>query len=484
MPVAPYKAKFIQHLLDAGALKIGGPYSLKSGRLSPWFVNTGAVSDGTGLAALSDAYAAAILDKVGEGNFDGVVGIPEKGKLFVGAVAMQLAAKGKNATYTSWRKEAKTYGEATKADASELEKRQKEVLLGAMIPTGSRPVLVDDVITDGASKVWAIETLRGLTQDVRVPGLIIAADRQEMSPMGGSAIVDFTREHRVPVYAVVDAVDVFSYLKGEEKLAPADETAFLNYFRAWGTPELRKSLGITNPNLIEGRYLIPACDTTDLEKFEEVVRATAENERVAGYKIGFMLGLTHGLSRVAEVARTHTPDKRLIYDHQKAGTDIGDVRMARNFTQTVQRAGFDTIILFPLSGPVTQTAWTGEALQTGLNVIVGGHMTHSGYVARDGGYLRDDAPEEIYRRAARHGVTNFVVPGNKLEEVLKYRRILKEEGLENPALFAPGFIAQGGDISETGRAAGENFGAIVGSALMDSTDVKTTAEELTRQLAA
>ena len=182
-----------------------------------------------------------------------------------------------------------------------------------------------------------------------------------------------------------------------------------------------------------------------------------------------------------EIVKTKAPNKKVIYDHQKAGTDIGDVEMGRKFASTLKNAGVDTVIFFPQSGPVTQTAWTGEALQAGLGVIIGGHMTHKGYVASDRGYLRDDAPEEIYRRAARHGISNFVVPGNKPELIAKYKEVIESEGV-TPAFYAPGFIAQNGVISDAGKAAGDNFHAIVGRDIVNAKDMKAQAVKLTSQL--
>jgi orotidine-5'-phosphate decarboxylase len=83
------------------------------------------------------------------------------------------------------------------------------------------------------------------------------------------------------------------------------------------------------------------------------------------------------------------------------------------------------------------------------------------------------SPEQIYTIAAQNGVTNFVVPGNKTEFVLKYRKLSEELlGKGNFTLYAPGFISQGGDISETGKVAGENWHAIVGSAIYNAEGVE------------
>ena len=92
------------------------------------------------------------------------------------------------------------------------------------------------------------------------------------------------------------------------------------------------------------RSVIPACDVATLEQFEALVQQTADIPGIGGYKIGFELGLGYGLPRVVEIARKHT-QKPLIYDHQKAGTDIPEI--GSNFAGVMRRAGIEAAILFP-----------------------------------------------------------------------------------------------------------------------------------------
>lgn len=109
-----------------------------------------------------------------------------------------------------------------------------------------------------------------------------------------------------------------------------------------------------------------------------------------------------------------------------------------------------------------------------LPMIVGGIMTHPKFLVSEGGYIADEAVEKIYRLACHWGVTNFVVPGTKLHWVKKVREILVEElGDGNFVLWAPGFITQGGDISECGQVAGAFWHGIVGGGIYN----KPTAEE-------
>ncbi|MDI6721510.1 MAG: orotidine 5'-phosphate decarboxylase [Candidatus Aenigmarchaeota archaeon] len=479
--VEAYKAQFIQFLLDREVLKIGGPYELKSKRLSPYFLKLDEVSDGEGLNKLGDAYADAILANIIPGNFDGVIGIPNKAHVFGPAIPMALARKGANKAYSSWRDKPKTYGDATALGQAPRDLRQSEYILGAKIPDGSRQILADDVMTAGDSKEDALKMIDFLAEGVVIPALVIAANRQEIDEYGENAIESFSKRHDIPVIYPISVGDIFDYLKESDKLSPHDGKAFMAYLRSWGTKEAREKYGLKSGHLIEGRSVIPACDTDSMELFEEVVKETAGNSKIGGYKIGFELGLNHSLPKVVETARRYTTDKKIIYDHQKAGTDIGDVQMARKFAKTLKNAGVDAVIFFPQSGPVTQTAWTGEALQEGLHVIIGGHMTHKGYLESEHGYIRDSAPEEIYRRTARHGINSFVVPGNKTEFVEMYKKIVESEG-SDPEFFAPGFITQGGSISEAGKVAGDNFHAIVGRDLMNAENKKEKAGQLTSQL--
>jgi orotidine-5'-phosphate decarboxylase len=219
--------------------------------------------------------------------------------------------------------------------------------------------------------------------------------------------------------------------------------------------------------------LMPACDL-DLSSFENLVRDTADLPFISGYKIGFGLGLGYGLPKVVEVARRYT-DKPLIYDHQKAATDIPATGTL--FAKTMKEAGIDVAILFPQAGPTTQLAWT-EALQAeGVGVIVGGWMSHHGYTSAEGGHLSRNGILRIYQDAAKAGVTEFVGPGNKPDIVAELRALLEAEGI-SPTFYMPGLITQGGSISEAGAAAGESWHAIVGRAITTSSDFRQACIDL------
>ena len=225
------------------------------------------------------------------------------------------------------------------------------------------------------------------------------------------------------------------------------------------------------------KSVIPACDVP-LPLFKKLLRETADIDAIGAYKIGFLLGLGYGLPRVVEIARKYT-EKPLIYDHQKAGTDIPDT--GKLFAKTVKQAGIDAIILLPQAGPETGRAWIDAAMEEDLGVIVGGLMTHQKYLCSEGGYIADEAILDMYLTASEAGVCNFVVPGNRPEEIQRIRKALEANGFP-PTFYAPGFITQGGSISDAANVAGDCWHAIVGRALYEADDIREAALRLSKQL--
>ena len=146
------------------------------------------------------------------------------------------------------------------------------------------------------------------------------------------------------------------------------------------------------PILDTERSIIPACDVS-LGKLENLVQEIDHFPEISSYKVGFFLAMNYGLPRVVDTIRKHS-DKPVIYDHQKAATDIP--AMGEKFIDACKRSGVDAVILFPQAGPVTQEAWIKAAQDSGMGVIVGGEMTHPGYLQSDEGYIADDAPRVIY----------------------------------------------------------------------------------------
>ncbi|NPA38529.1 MAG: hypothetical protein GXN99_01910 [Candidatus Nanohaloarchaeota archaeon] len=173
----------------------------------------------------------------------------------------------------------------------------------------------------------------------------------------------------------------------------------------------------------QDRSIIVACDVLEVEQYEKIVRETHTHPVIGGYKIGFSLALKYGLPAIVELTRSYT-NKPIIYDHQKAGTDIPYT--GKLFMAVMREAGIDSVILFPLTGPKTLEEWIKAAHANDLHVIVGGLMTHHQFLSNEGCYIceGDKGVYAIYKQAAELGIKDFVVPGNKPGEVKKIRNLL------------------------------------------------------------
>ncbi len=215
--------------------------------------------------------------------------------------------------------------------------------------------------------------------------------------------------------------------------------------------------------------IIIACDVKTVKQLEILVEATSDIEGIAGYKIGFMLGLLHGLPHIVEMVKEET-DLPVIYDYQKAGSDIPE--MGVEFAAVMKEAEVDSAIVFPQAGPKTEEAFITALQEQGVVPMVGGEMTHEKYLQKDGGFILDDAPERIYELAANLGVEYFIVPGNKPDRIKKYSEMLPE----GSKMCMPGIGKQGGDIESAFRACGGDAYAIIGSAIYKSPSPRDAAK--------
>lgn len=222
-------------------------------------------------------------------------------------------------------------------------------------------------------------------------------------------------------------------------------------------------------------YLSPSLDVLDLDAVERIVRATCEHDIVSSYKVGFSLGLSLGLPSVVGCIRKHT-QKPIIYDHQKAGTDIPDT--GKLFAKTLKGAGIDQAILFPQAGPITLRAWVSALQDEGIRPIVGALMTHEGFLLREGGYLDDALPHRAYVESARLGVRHFVVPLTKPEAVASLRDVFPHDA----EFYSPGYGAQGGDPRAFPTLAVHHL--FVGRALLGAQDPAAYVAEAARTLTA
>lgn len=179
---------FIDFLITQGVLKFG-EFRLNSGRVSPYFFNLGAVSDGAGFAQLGRAYADAIL--AAEIDFDVLFGPAYKGIPIAVATATALAEQGVHVGVAYNRKEAKDHGEGGS-------------LVGAEV--SGRVLLVDDVLTSGKAIRQSVDLI-GQT-DARIVGTVIALDRAELFDGGVTAVEALASDLGVPIASIASVVDI------------------------------------------------------------------------------------------------------------------------------------------------------------------------------------------------------------------------------------------------------------------------------------
>ena len=220
------------------------------------------------------------------------------------------------------------------------------------------------------------------------------------------------------------------------------------------------------------RGVIPACDVYDIKTLRDLIEATCHIEGIVGYKIGALLGLTYGLPQLVSIVHEYT-DLPVIYDHQKAGTDIP--QMGEKFATICAEARLKGVIIFPQAGPQTEAAFIDSLYAKKLVPIVGGEMTHPRYLAQDGGFIRDNAPVEMYTLAAEKGVNHFVIPGNKPAVMKQYHALLSRL-VKEPEYSMPGIGRQGGEIKAAFDALGDAPAyAIIGASIYEQKDVAAAA---------
>lgn len=204
---------FLDLALDYQALRFG-QYTLKSGRVSPYFFNAGLISDGQGLNRLARCYAAAIQASGLE--FDMLYGPAYKGIPLVAAVAISLARDFNcNLPFAYNRKEIKDHGEGGE-------------VVGAAL--NGKVLIVDDVISAGTS----IDESRNLITrfGAKGVGVAIALDRQERGRNERSAVADVESDG-LAVVRIATLDDLIDWL-GDRQVAGADVSAMLAYREQYG----------------------------------------------------------------------------------------------------------------------------------------------------------------------------------------------------------------------------------------------------------
>ena len=195
-----YNSEFLQFALEQGVLRFG-EFTLKSGRISPYFFNAGLFNSGAAMARLGGFYAQAIQ---GSGlAFDMLFGPAYKGIPLAVATAIALAAEhGRDVPYAFNRKQVKDHGEGGN-------------LVGA--PLAGRVLIVDDVITAGTAVREAVTIIRSAR--AQPVGMAIALDRQERGQGTQSAIQEVESELGIQVLNIATLDDLLSFVQGQATLA-------------------------------------------------------------------------------------------------------------------------------------------------------------------------------------------------------------------------------------------------------------------------
>jgi orotate phosphoribosyltransferase len=197
----PYKQEFIEFIVRAGVLTFGD-FVTKSGRKTPFFINTGRYGTGSQLARLGRYYAEAILGRLGQ-DYDTLFGPAYKGIPLVVATATALAERhGKDVGFCFNRKEAKDHGEGG-------------ILIGRPLRDGDRVVIVEDVTTAGTSIRETLPILNAAAK-VNIAGLIVSVDRMERGTGELNALAELRQTLGAPAFAIVTIDEVTQYLHGRK----------------------------------------------------------------------------------------------------------------------------------------------------------------------------------------------------------------------------------------------------------------------------
>lgn len=191
-----YKEEFIEFLVQCNALKFG-EFKLKSGRLAPYFINTGMFDTGSKIKKLGTYYARAINAHFKE-DFHGIYGPAYKGIPLCITATCALADMGIDKGYVFNRKEAKTYAD-------------KSAVVGMPLTPDTRLILVDDVITSGKAIRESLEVLKGCSNP-QVCGIIISVDRQEKGKTDKNALAEVADTLGIPIFAIVTIREIIYFL--------------------------------------------------------------------------------------------------------------------------------------------------------------------------------------------------------------------------------------------------------------------------------
>ena len=219
-----YKKEFIEFMIDCEVLKFGD-FVTKSGRKTPFFVNTGFYRTGAQLRRLGQYYAQAIKDTFGT-DFDVLFGPAYKGIPLTVAATMSISELyDADIRYCSNRKEVKDHGD-------------KGILLGSPIKDGDKVVIIEDVTTAGTSIEETLPIIKA-QGDVDVLGLVVSGDRMERGKGTKSALKEIEEKYGFKTTAIVTMADVVEHLynkpyKGKVIIDDTLKAAIDAYYEQYG----------------------------------------------------------------------------------------------------------------------------------------------------------------------------------------------------------------------------------------------------------
>ena len=196
-----YKKQFIEFMIESNVLRFG-EFVTKSGRQTPFFINTGNYTTGEQLSKLGEFYAEAINKHFGQ-EVDTLFGPAYKGIPLTVATAMSMKKLyDLNVEYCSNRKEIKDHGEGG-------------ILLGAKLDETKRVVIVEDVMTAGTS-IYETAPILKAQGNPQIQGLIISVDRMERGKEEKSAQEEIKEVFGITTYSIVTMKEVVDYLHNRE----------------------------------------------------------------------------------------------------------------------------------------------------------------------------------------------------------------------------------------------------------------------------
>ena len=218
------KNQFVHFLVEAGALKFGS-FVTKSGRETPYFINTGEFRTGATLSKLAEYYASAFMVHF-DGKAQNLYGPAYKGIPLCAATAMKLSdVYAQNLTFTYNRKEAKDHGEGG-------------MLVGYKYTEKTNVVIIEDVITAGTSVNETMQTMKNFP-NAKIKGLLISVDRRERLENGKSALETVQETYGIEAHSIINIDDIISFLENEDNRkkigAPEDILDRVRAYRKeWG----------------------------------------------------------------------------------------------------------------------------------------------------------------------------------------------------------------------------------------------------------